>query len=58
MAVAARIGTDDLAAHQIVFEVWTVLALVLDAVAIAGQALIGQALGAGSLSAPARWDAA
>ena len=46
VAVAARIGTDDLAAHQIVFEVWTVLALVLDAVAIAGQALIGLALGA------------
>ena len=47
VAVAARIGTDDLAAHQIVFEVWTVLALVLDAVAIAGQALIGLALGGG-----------
>ena len=47
VAMAARIGTDDLAAHQIVFEVWTVLALVLDAVAIAGQALIGLALGAG-----------
>ena len=47
VAVAARIGTDDLAAHQIAFEVWTVLALILDAVAIAGQALIGQALGAG-----------
>jgi putative MATE family efflux protein len=46
-AVAARIGTDDLAAHQIAFEVWSVLALTLDAVAIAGQALIGQALGAG-----------
>ena len=46
VAAAARIGTDDLAAHQIVFEVWTVLALILDAVAIAGQALIGQALGA------------
>ena len=47
VAAAARIGTDDLAAHQIVFEIWTVLALILDAVAIAGQALIGQALGAG-----------
>ncbi len=47
VAMAARIGTDDLAAHQIVFEVWTILALVLDAVAIAGQALIGMALGAG-----------
>ena len=47
VAAAARVGTDDLAAHQIVFEVWTVLALILDAVAIAGQALIGSALGAG-----------
>ncbi len=46
VAAAARIGTADLAAHQIAFEVWTVLALILDAVAIAGQALIGQALGA------------
>ena len=46
VAVAARIGTDDLAAHQIAFEVWTFLALALDAVAIAGQALIGRALGA------------
>ena len=47
VAVAARIGTDDLAAHQIAFEIWTVLSLTLDAVAIAGQALIGLALGAG-----------
>ncbi len=47
VAVAARIGSDDLAAHQIVIEIWTVLALMLDAVAIAGQALIGLALGAG-----------
>jgi putative MATE family efflux protein len=46
-AVAARIGTEDLAAHQIAFEVWSVLALALDAIAIAGQALIGRALGAG-----------
>lgn len=47
VAVAARIGTNDLAAHQIVFEIWTLLALALDAVAIAGQALIGKSLGAG-----------
>lgn len=46
-AVAARIGTDELAAHQIAFEIWNVLALALDAIAIAGQALIGRALGAG-----------
>lgn len=46
-AVAARIGTDDLAAHQIAFEVWGFLALALDAVAIAAQAIIGRYLGAG-----------
>jgi putative MATE family efflux protein len=44
--VAARIGTDDLAAHQISFELWTALAFALDAVAIAGQAIIGRLLGA------------
>lgn len=46
-AVATRLGTVDLAAHQISFEVWMFLALALDAVAIAGQALIGTYLGAG-----------
>ncbi len=46
-AVATRIGTADLAAHQIAFELWSFLALALDAVAIAGQALTGHALGAG-----------
>mgnify|MGYP001210286810 CR=1 FL=1 len=46
-AVAARIGTADLAAHQIAFEVMFLLALSLDAVAIAGQALTGRYLGAG-----------
>ena len=46
-AVAARIGTADLAAHQIAFELMFLLALALDAVAIAGQALTGRYLGAG-----------
>ncbi len=46
-AVATRLGTVDLAAHQISFEVWSFLALSLDAVAIAGQALVGNHLGAG-----------
>jgi putative MATE family efflux protein len=46
-AVATRIGTDDVAAHEIAFAVWSLLALGLDAVAIAGQAMIGRALGAG-----------
>jgi len=47
IAVAARIGDADLAAHEIAFQIWSVLALALDAVAIAAQAMIGRALGAG-----------
>lgn len=47
-AVATRIGTVPVAAHQIAFEIWSFLALVLDALAIAGQAMIGRFLGAGS----------
>lgn len=46
-AVAARSGTQALAAHQITFEIWNLMALTLDAVAIAGQAMIGRFLGAG-----------
>ncbi len=45
-AVAVRIGAADLAAHQVAFTIWTTLALGLDAVAIAGQALVGRYLGA------------
>jgi MATE family, multidrug efflux pump len=48
LAVAARIGNDDLAAHQIAFEVWNLLALALDSIAIAAQAMIGRELGAGN----------
>ncbi|MEQ8840046.1 MAG: MATE family efflux transporter [Acidimicrobiales bacterium] len=47
LAAAARIGTDDLAAHQIAFEIWNLMALTLDAIAIAAQAMIGRELGAG-----------
>ncbi len=47
LAVASRIGSDDLAAHEIAFEIWMVIVLALDAVAIAAQALVGRALGAG-----------
>jgi putative MATE family efflux protein len=50
-AVAARIGTADLAAHQIAFEVMFLLALSLDAIAIAGQALTGRFLGGGDADA-------
>jgi putative MATE family efflux protein len=46
-AVAARAGEPSLAAHQIGWQLFLFLALVLDAMAIAGQVLIGRALGAG-----------
>ncbi|HEY7074745.1 MAG TPA: MATE family efflux transporter [Solirubrobacteraceae bacterium] len=46
-AVLARVGAASLGAHQIAFQLWTFLALVLDAVAIAGQVMIGRMLGAG-----------
>ncbi len=45
-AVLARVGPDSLAAHQIAFQLFILLALVLDALAIAAQVLVGQALGA------------
>lgn len=44
---AARQGATALAAHQVAFTIWGFLQNVLDALAIAGQTLIGQALGAG-----------
>ncbi|MEA2410023.1 MAG: hypothetical protein QOC77_584 [Thermoleophilaceae bacterium] len=50
-AVLARIGTASLAAHQIAFQLWTFLALVLDSVAIAGQVIVGRTLGAGDVEA-------
>jgi putative MATE family efflux protein len=46
-AVLARVGTDSLAAHQVAFQLFVFLALVLDAVAIAGQVIVGRSLGAG-----------
>ncbi|MGW6548296.1 MATE family efflux transporter [Streptomyces massasporeus] len=46
-AVAARLGDADIAAHQIILSLWNLLAFALDAIAIAGQAIIGRYLGAG-----------
>ncbi|MET7920239.1 MATE family efflux transporter [Streptomyces avermitilis] len=46
-AVAARLGDADIAAHQIILSLWSLLAFGLDAIAIAGQAIIGRYLGAG-----------
>jgi hypothetical protein len=44
-AVAARFGTATVAAHQIAVQLWLFSSLVLDAVAIAAQSLVGAALG-------------
>ncbi len=43
----ARVGASSLAAHQIAFQLFVFLALVLDALAIAAQVLVGRMLGAG-----------
>ncbi|MFD1079540.1 MATE family efflux transporter, partial [Longispora fulva] len=48
--VPAGLGAVTLAAHQVVGGLWTLLAFALDAVAIAGQALIGSALGSGDVA--------
>jgi Na+-driven multidrug efflux pump len=55
-ALAARMGAASLAAHQIAFELFIFLALVLDAIAIAGQILAARLLGAGEQDAA--WRAA
>ncbi|MDX6691641.1 MAG: hypothetical protein QOG15_3098 [Solirubrobacteraceae bacterium] len=46
-AILARVGEASLAAHQIAMNLFVFGALVLDAIAIAAQVLVGRALGAG-----------
>jgi len=48
--VATTAGTVGLAAHQVVNSLWVLLAFALDAIAIAGQSIIGRALGAGEVA--------
>lgn len=52
-SIAARLGTVPVASHQVAWQLWFFLALSLDAIAIAGQAIVGRSLGAGD-SASAR----
>ena len=54
----ARVGAASLGAHQIAFQLFLFLALVLDAIAIAGQVLVGRMLGAGRRGGRARGGAA
>ncbi|SHF35549.1 MATE family efflux transporter [Streptoalloteichus hindustanus] len=46
-SVAARTSAAAAGAHQVVLQLWTFLALVLDSLAIAAQSLVGAALGGG-----------
>jgi putative MATE family efflux protein len=49
-AIAARQGDAAIAAHQVAFRIWSLLAFALDAIAIAGQAITGKYLGAGDVA--------
>ena len=49
--VASTMGTVQLAAHEIGIQIWSLLALALDSVAIAGQALVARYLGAANTKA-------
>jgi putative MATE family efflux protein len=49
VVVATDLGTRELAAWHIVFTIFSLLALALDALAIAAQALVGHDLGSGDL---------
>ena len=48
-AVAARVSPATLGAHQIAFQLFVFLALVVDALAVAGQAIVGTDLGAAAV---------
>lgn len=49
VVVATSLGTKELATWHIVFTIFSLLALALDSLAIAGQAIIGHDLGTGDL---------
>jgi putative MATE family efflux protein len=49
-SIAARMGDAEIAAYQVAFQVWTLLAFALDAIAIAGQAITGRYLGASDIT--------
>jgi putative MATE family efflux protein len=51
VVVATEIGDVDLGAFQVAFQIFNLLALVLDAIAIAGQSMVAKALGAGDAGA-------
>jgi putative MATE family efflux protein len=46
-ATATRLGPADIAAHQVVMQVWLLAAMIADSFAIAGQAMVAEAVGVG-----------
>ncbi|BEP16596.1 MATE family efflux transporter [Acidothermaceae bacterium B102] len=52
--VAGRMGSAQLAAHQIGLQLWELIALLLDSFAIAAQSLVGASLGGGDAAAATR----
>ncbi|MBO3750259.1 MATE family efflux transporter [Streptosporangiaceae bacterium NEAU-GS5] len=53
-ALATRMGDVQIEAYTIAARIWTFLAFALDAIAIAGQAVTGRALGAGDVEGTRR----
>lgn len=53
-AVASRFGAASVAAHQVVLQLWNLVALTLDSLAIAAQTLVGAALGRGQVRGAGR----
>jgi putative MATE family efflux protein len=49
-AVAARLGANVLGGHQVTLQIWLLLALTLDALAVPAQVYVSQALGGGNLA--------
>lgn len=47
-SVATRLGVSQVAAHQVAAQIWLLLALTIDALAIAAQALVARYLGEGN----------
>lgn len=47
-ATAARVGIVEVAAHQVANQLWMFMALAIDALAVAGQALVSKHVGANS----------
>ncbi|HMC39513.1 MAG TPA: MATE family efflux transporter [Acidimicrobiales bacterium] len=56
--VSTRMGTAQIAAHQVGYQLWMFIALILDSFAIAAQSLVGAALGGGDPVAARRTAAA